>query len=435
MSIATILTIAMFFLPVVGALFGLKRGAKRSIARLITVVLAFVIALIAAPRIASALLDMQISSIGNAINNPEMASSTLTIKDYMINAMQQNEQMKSILAASPSFLDIIVAVPKVLISEILFVILFFIAKLLLWIVFFVISLIFLRTPKGKCKFRLVGAAVGFIQGLVCLTVIMVPVIGLLNFSEKSVEILKSDSFSDVEAIQTMTEATDEYMPQIHASVAMKLYEKTKLSNLCLKIFDNLSKVTIGTGDNAKEVYFFNDLRENVLPSLSSLMKLSKIDMSSLSTADISDIKELISQIGESEIASQVLSEVLADTATKLKNGEEVMGISLAGSLEEGSEVKEVVDNLLDTMSKSNSESVAKDLTTIADVMDLAAQYKEENPVAEGEEPLNEQQVLTELVQNETYNNKLQEIVAGTSFESLKEILESLKSTPAAVPEG
>ncbi|MDY3846082.1 MAG: CvpA family protein [Eubacteriales bacterium] len=433
MSISTILTIAMFILPVIGALLGLKRGAKRSVARLVTVLLAFVIAIIAAPRIATALLDIQVSTIGNITKNAAMQASTLTIKDYMIEVMQQNEQMKSILEASPSFLDIIVAVPKVLISEILFIVLFFVAKFVLWFVFFIVSLVFLRTPKGKCKFRFLGAVFGFVQGVVCLTVIMVPVIGILNFCEQSTEVLKSDSFSDIEAIQTVTESSDKFIPEVHEATAMKLYEKTKLSNLCLKVFDRLSKVTIGTGDNAKEVYFFNDLRENVLPSLASLMKLSSIDISNIKTTDISDIKQLVSQIGESEIASQVLSEVLSDAATKLKNGEEFMGINLSDALSEDSEVKEVVDNILTTVSNANAESVSNDLETVVDVMDLAAKYKEENPVAEGSEPLTEQEVLTSIVQDEEYNDKLQEIVTGTSFESLKDILESLKGTGVTPP--
>ena len=437
LTVSTIVTILVFALPVIGALLGFKRGTRKSILRLVTVGIAIALTILFTPTIAKMILDMPTSTFGAA---GPLASSDGTIQGFFINTLTSNETLASLLSASPSLLGIIEAIPLVLLSEILFIVIFFVAKFLMWFVFAIISLIFFRAKrnpetgkKKKCSFlsRIFGTGVGFVQGAACMAMLMVPVIGILSFTNSTTDILKDDAFSDVQGIQTVVQLEDKYLSEINNSAGMKFVQTVKIDKIAMKIFNNMSKVTLGEGASAKEVYLLQDLKDNILPSVVPLMKLSKMDMSNLGGSSTEELKQLITTIGSSEMASQVLSDIVSDAAEKLKTEEGFMGISLSGIAtgengEEQDEVSKVVDEIITSLSEASAETVAKDMTVFVDVLDLVSTYKEENPVAEDEPAKTEFEIIAELAKEPEYNQKLIDIVKteGTTFadKNLDELL-------------
>ncbi len=399
---AFIITLILFSYPVVGLLFGLKRGVAKSGLRLATVLAAALLSFILAPVIAS----------------------QITVN---VESILSLEYFKEILDYSPSLTQFIIGFAQALVAEIAFIVLYFVLSFVFYIIFIVLSLIIFRKKdkdedgEEKKKYRILGALVGVVNGFVTSFVILVLFSGLLNFAETSYELFKDESFKDIEFAQTAVEIEEPIINMCNSSSAIKFFKFTKLYNGAVKIFDKISEVPIGD----KDVPIFNEINMKIIPSIPNIMKLATIDFNNLGSGSIEDIKSTIESIANSEVTSQIATEYINNAATQIKESGELFGVNISESLNDP-EVEELVNGIIDSL--ATTEDATEDLLVFTDIIDT---FNQNGIMGEGipEEEFADR--LAEKVKDPEFSTELKEVIQGTSFEDLSSVLDKyLASVPA-----
>ena len=426
-----IFTAIVLLFPILGLIFGLGRGLKRQTFRILTVLISVIAAFCFAPKIASATLNVKTEKIASVIPYKPLSEFDGTLGEYMVQSLKSNETIASMLEVSPSLETVISAIPKAIISVLSFVILFFIIKLALWFVFFIISVIFLRTRSGKSKHLLAGGIIGFLQGVICSFVVIVPIVGMLGFVGDSIETLKSDSYKDVAGVQTIVELDDKYLSDLRGSATMNILEKLKINTAAQKIFDKLTTVKIGAGDDAKEVPIFTDISDNILPSLAQMMKIQGIDFSSLTAENISDLKELSKTLSDSGTASVITAEIISNASKDILDGKSFLGIDMSKALDESSGVSEPVKQFFTELSDINSDNVGDKLDTTIEVIELFDEYHMFEKIGTtpdgATEPLGFPDLFEDLVKQNEFNDKLTALLEDTSFSEMQSLIAAYKT--------
>lgn len=151
--------ILAFIVPlVIGLVLGLIRGSRRATLRIALVLLCLVVAFCVKDAVTQSVMEMEVEG--------------QPLEEYILSQLPEE-------LASMS--DVIYPIVVILVSAILFLVMFFAIKFLSWAIIYPICKIFVK--KGRKKHALIGGVIGLVQGAAVGLVLCVMLNGLfLNFA-------------------------------------------------------------------------------------------------------------------------------------------------------------------------------------------------------------------------------------------------------------
>lgn len=307
-----------------------------------------------------------------------------TLHEAYEGFLMSQEDLAQALALSDMFMELVLHLPEVLLSEIDFVILFVILRLITLPISYVIC----RKCFGKDgkqvgpasqTVRVVGGiGVGALQGIICLAVILVPIFGVAEFGERF-----NESFANSEE-QTFVEISqgidDAIVTPVNSSGVTKICGALGIRSLCVSAFHGLSSTEVQLTSGEKTIDYFEYL-ESMFPVLSTLVKLADVDPEHMTTEDYSNLadvlhtaktnEELTSVVEDSvsNVVSQFVDEsyresanvVVSIFADKVVNGKEtITGEKLAAEVEAIKDTMVVIKSATSEAADSAFEVVGAD---------------------------------------------------------------------------
>ncbi len=330
-----ILGITVYFL-LFGLIYGLKRGAFRSVLRLLTVGVAFAASWFCKDLYVAAVMDLQIG-------------------DFSIRAL-----LADLGAEMPSISSILTTLVEIALGVVLFILVFLVLKLVTMLIFAILS-VFL--PK---KGRMLGLAVGALQGLLIAFCICAPLNGLLLDAGKVTTALAGDLIEMDAEMQETVQQTDADLKEYSDGVISKIY--TALGGSFYKALS-----TVEDEETGKEVNFSGYADATVVSTkfAEELASISNINMEEGFTAENRDalhqtFKNLDAIKGDMSeesitIVNDMISAVVSDAAMELpkevKDVLENFDISEVNFEKEG----DVILHLYDFIEEENSTVSATDI--------------------------------------------------------------------------
>ena len=374
-----ILIIAVLtFVPIVlGILLGLLRGSRRSLLRLILIVLCVVLAFVLCGPLSKSVLNAEVTQhVGD-----EEVEEVVTLQEYLENML--GEDMKDL---SVYVVPLVQSIAKVM----LFLMLFLVFQLLSWAIVYPLCKLFVKPKRVKDssghtrrkKRRLLGAAIGLVQGVVVALCLCVIVNGFFAAANELTQISAG--------MAEMTDGTEEQQPELamqaeaedgtedgteNALVDLKpMFEEYdqsvfgKLYNsIGSKPFTLISKVTTEDGktvtltgqleafhglvDIGKEFIKLTDLNYNNLYADNNLQKLTDI------LNNVESIKE-----GLSEEAGDTVEGMLTILGDKMGiDMKKFYNINFSEEAAAFKKLSEYKDKDFSSMSPEEVKAAAKDL--------------------------------------------------------------------------
>ena len=435
-AISSVLTCIFLIFLILGFLFGLWRGFSKSLTRLLIIVVIAVVSFFAVPAISKSILSANISSWNIKIGDVVVKSLDQLITDSLTNI----QQVKDIMAASPTFTEFIQAVPLILINLVLFVLFFFIAKLISMIIYWILCAILFPKKKttGKNKHRFVGAVIGAIQGLIVAIVMLLPIFGLMNLSNNAQTALSASKAEIEQSIDGSTPQTfvvtgdsdenntensntidnalqivNDYTQALESNFIYKTLNTVGLIKLSNSIFDELTTVEA----NGKEYKFTTESVEisKMYPYLNLILE------SEFNIQDNEFIDKLILLVDksyDSPLIGDIVTEIIKEAATIWSNTsiERDQRLFLGMSAPDlGSEDLNIVfDEQLNSI-KNSSKLELK--TKLVDVLKVAKVANETIKLAEDVKenlsdisPENLENIFNTIVENETIKDVIKDVV-------------------------
>ncbi len=354
---------------VLGFLFGVHRGWKRSTCRFITIVAAFLIALIAS---GSLLANLDIEATLGELGGE---SSDLPV-----------DMILEITTAVPSLAPFLFG----LLRPFLFMGLFIGACIVLWFLYKLIALIFLRMPKKKKvqikawkkeikelkknkasrkdikakkkeikqmkrreKKRWLGGLIGLVQGAVVALLVLCPIVGLVTMVGGPVAGLMEPESSEngeapAEENELLAIVEDE-------NVAL-------ISKITSPVFKWISSFKIG-----ESTVSLTDEVDNVMAIVEKAAVLGEVSFEEFGEDQTEALHDLVDLLDESELFPKLISEILSYVAGQWQAGETVFDME---KIDMGEEMAPIMDALLDVFATTDEDKITEDLTTLADLFSL-----------------------------------------------------------------
>lgn len=205
------------------------------------------------------------------------------------------------LALSDPIEQIVLHLPEVLLSEIAFVLMFFLARLVTLPISALVCRIAFgpRHPKPapvdeirKEKKPLVGTIrwagmlVGLVQAVICFAVLLVPLFGTVEFCERFEE-----NFSDAEEVALADISSDlreKIIEPVNDSDVTHVAEALGIRATCVYVFHRLSDTTIVLSTGERTIDYFEYL-ESMFPAVSALLKLVDVDPEHMTDEDYDNL--------------------------------------------------------------------------------------------------------------------------------------------------
>ena len=228
------------------------------------------------------------------------------------------EEIARALSLSEVFKELVFRLPDVLLTEIDFLILFALLRLITLPISYLISLIFFGRRGRRVKifggsFRLGGMAVGFLQGVVCLAVILVPIFGVVEFGERL-----TNAFSDTEEpviAEIVQTVEDNVVEPVNESMVTRICNGIGIRSLCVKLFHGLSSTEVRLSSGVRTIDYFEYL-ESMFPALSALVKLADVDPEHMTDKDYANLADVLHTAKNNEELSHVVKDSVSNVVTE-----------------------------------------------------------------------------------------------------------------------
>ena len=346
LGILVFLLVNLFF----GFVYGLKRGVGKAAFRLITLAIALVGAIITTFVISGVVL-----STFDGVTVEEAIRGFWPDYDTALD-----EGTRNILANfDGDTAQYVLSLPLLLIvTPIIFVVLFYVFKLITLILFWIFSAIFGFLKRKKTRLsRLGGGAIGLVQGLLITVIALVPLSGILGIATEVKPAITTETVS--EDIRTNVESVyNEVIDPIATSPTV-----TVVSNIGgTALYKMLTGVTIGEDG-------YNLYDETV--------KLGTLVGDTLAFGTDFDwkdpepwretISKLIADIGDNKYISSVISGGFRMVAGSVEDG--------LIELPEDEPYKSVMNDIINIFKTSTADNLEGDLETLASVYNLLGKHE------------------------------------------------------------
>ena len=401
-AISTIVIVAFFVCLVIGLVRGFFKGAIKSAVDLGGVLLSAILAL----PITKGLTALLVSS--NALN--AIASKLLEMLPNEAGAYV--ETVKSYLADETTkgfvtdIIELIVSLPTILLSPIVFILVFLILGAIFGIVATILKLLVCPKTKGL-GWRILGSVVGAFTYVVTFAIILIPVTGYSNFvgdtSAHIIEVIEANEQNEKE--EPKKEIPSDTEGDTVATLSEELEENDDMSSseadgeensettedkkkLDIKpVLNSIIEYTTPLQENfvSKTVYIlggkgiFNSLTTNRVDGMEIALQAEVngiVDLcdSALKFVDVqpknysSEQSEALNNINESLESSEylplLLSKVISFVSTEYYKGNDVFGIEKPDL---GEDFNPTLDKVLLVLMDTDSNDIRKDIKTISNI--------------------------------------------------------------------
>lgn len=396
-SISLIVTAVVLALAAIGFLLGLMRGVRRSLVRLGVVLLSAFLAFFLATSIAGTFLNTPISEFDISMEGTGVAiDPDQTLHEFMVAALQSDETMAELVEAAPTLTNFITLLPQAIISEVLFIALFFLLKVVLWIPEKIIDWTLLR-KKGS---HLFGGLVGAVQGVVCASILLVPLFALvpmINSAADAASALSQETKDRIEIVATIEDLDRAFTQQIKSDPVYSVLDAIGVRSMGEGIFYSLSTASTESGES---ICVFGEIRD-ALPVVVKIMPLTSIGGGErISGDDIDAVRSALDSVRDSHLISATLYEVITTFAQKMEAGEPFLGFDMSFEEGEAPVYSTLLRDLFPVLADSDEETLMNDLSDVLDLVDVLVESGLMDP-SEGES-----MSVVDLLNNKTFTADL-----------------------------
>lgn len=332
--------IAFFVLVVaVEMLFGLKRGWKRQLLHFGFTALAFVCSFFVTNWLVS------------SIDFNEETVSTLLSKLESFGVVFEDEIKSALLSVDPELYEVVIALPvSTLVAPLLFVVLFFAANIILKLLALIAKTF---VPKARTRSqRLIGMAVGFIEGAVAAALVLLPISAYSTMLDGAVYAIDS---ADSEISAEVHTVYDEYLSPISKNPILKV---SSLLGGDL-IVDSLATVEI-EGDKI-------NMRDEIIYAakiIASSDRLTEISWDKLSDGDKSAITSLVESIS----ASKFFAHTFSGGFKTLAHFSEKNNSAIIVDESDGELTAKLFKDSIKVLGETDTDTIKTDLQTIKEML-------------------------------------------------------------------
>ena len=337
-AIVGLVILALFLLIIVlKMLGGLRRGVWRQLVRTGMTLLAAVVSYIAAIWLSNHIIG--------SLNAENFESLIALVESYVPEL--GNTLREAISSFDGELVEYILLLPSaILLIPILTTLLFFVVNFVLKIVrAIIIKILGFKKARNSTQ-RLGGAILAAIEGLIWITMVMLPICGALSLVDQAYD--KAISSAEDESKTELVETYDAYLAPL-------------TNNPAITFINSFGADAMANGIATVKI---DDEQTNIREELLSFAHIIIVDGSSLKGADLTAptqeqkeaIGSIVDALGESPIMSRVLVHTLHSVPSIYNSG--LIPLDL------GEEYGVIVDNLLTFLATTERETIGADLDTI-----------------------------------------------------------------------
>lgn len=339
-AIVGLVILALFLLIIVlKMLGGLRRGVWRQLVRTGMTLLAAVVSYIAAIWLSNHIIG--------SLNAENFESLIALVESYVPEL--GNTLREAISSFDGELVEYILLLPSaILLIPILTTLLFFVVNFVLKIVrAIIIKILGFKKARNSTQ-RLGGAILAAIEGLIWITMVMLPICGALSLVDQAYD--KAISSAEGESKTELIETYDAYLAPL-------------TNNPAITFINSFGADAMANGIATVKI---DDEQTNIREEILSFAHIIIVDGSSLKGADLTAptqeqkeaIGSIVDALGESPIMSRVLVHTLHSVPSIYNSG--LIPLDL------GEEYGVIVDNLLTFLATTERETIGADLDTIQD---------------------------------------------------------------------
>lgn len=390
--ISLILSLMMLAFVIIGVLYGLIVGFKKSLISGIYNLVLVIILIIITSSLTTIVLQYDITKFNLQANG----SVCKTLGDYIVAMIESNPEISNAISSNPELKDVILTLPSLIASPFIFVVLFWLVKIIVFIISLPVNLIIFLCTKNKRKKnvdtrgnvikpkkrRLLGMACGFVIGLIAIFATMVPIYGLgsaimkldsikMNGSTASL-MLYAESGNTTEEQSLLSalvgdETSKKIVSAYKGNVGINITRIIGMEAIGTHAFNSLTRTKI----NNTEVKLLDDIT-TVLNVYNDVLNIkSYIEKETLTKEEMTELltktDNTINKVFEVKFLTAVGNTVFPIVVDKMLNDDPNFPIKLPDEIK-NDEVKEfIVKQALQTLTEydfSFVKSILQDLTSI-----------------------------------------------------------------------
>ena len=253
-TVTSVINGVFAFFLVIGFLFGVMRGFKKSTLRFVFIVSIAAIMYLAAPYISGWLLNFDLSSaLGGQTLEIGGEIHTITTLNALVTAfLESSAAVEEFVTANPSFVSLVEQLPLMITNLVIFLTGFWLFKIITWPVYAIMAMKYnkrLEDGSRPKKRRLGGGFIGVVQGTVIALITFMPIAGVSSMI--NVDGLASASGGSLLGDFAIPEEILEFMAIYENSAAGML---GGVGSADERMFDGLTVITVTdeeTGETVK----------------------------------------------------------------------------------------------------------------------------------------------------------------------------------------
>ena len=301
-TIGWLVSIFFIFVLVICFFVGFWRGLRKSTANLVFSVIGALVAFFVTPSIAGAALGIRVNLDGE----------NLTLSDYIINSLTENEDISVIMDRNPNLGTLIEGLPNALVSTVIFLLVTLAIELVIYIIYRIVACFTFKTPLGASKHRVWGGAVGLAKGFVLTLFAFMPLAGLigtydtLKNSQTNYLLPTAQIESNASLLDEVPKEIDEIMTGLQDNALVWMCGVFGLDNAT---FDYLSKVDV-EGEN---VYIRQEV-VNIYPLANFSYQLSNSENVSIDFVDINydELEKVLNEFVDGGLYKSIVVNLASD---------------------------------------------------------------------------------------------------------------------------
>lgn len=342
-EISLIFTGAFLLLTVLGLLKGFGRGAVRQTVRTVTIVISAIISLVAIDSITAGLSEM-------------CADKTLDEVVMMLGLDVPENMMELFTCFDAVTAERVVDLPLMaVIAPLVFTVIFVLVSAILFIAHAIVCAIFnLSGKRAGIISRLIGMAVGAVQGVAVAIIFLLPVMNLVGIASDTNDGIVEHHPNDYEEL-AVCQVYDEYIRDTRESAVFNIAYSLGGNMLC----DSFATINI----EDEEVNLRDEL-SLVLVAADDFIELGEFDWTNPTDEQCEALENIIDKLSHDTYVASILSGTMRGLATSIDTGVIVF------ELEEP--VLGVMNSLVSIFTTLNEDNFARDMDTIMEVYLLLA---------------------------------------------------------------
>jgi len=319
--IGLILSAIMGLFLLVSVLYGLIIGLKRSLRVGIYNLVLVVVLLFTCSLITNFIINFDLSSFGFTINGAN------TLNNAVINAIKSQEQVASIIENSPEVMDLIIKLPLMILTPLIFTVLYWLIKVVVFILSLPVKLIvvIVRRPKrdkngNKIKVKkhhLAGAAIGLVTGLIALFATFVPIFGIGDIVTKINNYGVDSEGNIVETNTSLVLHAEENTEENTTTPLIEYFTHNTMIGEAIEIYNNSIGIQIAKAIGLQKLgtSTFNILTDTNINGV-NVKLLDEIDNV---LVVYSDVNSVITLINKDSLTKAEMTSLLTSANTILEN--------------------------------------------------------------------------------------------------------------------